>query len=88
MTDPAYPALVPLVKATWTCSYKSVTTTFRIVSNNSASGGTYTIETRETDATGKAAWSEFLTFTTSTPDRTATKLTPITLTAMMDAIFA
>ena len=77
----------PVVKVTWTANYKGTTTNFRLVMNDSPGGGSYTIETRSTDATNKNAWTEFLSITTETDDRNATKLTPKTIVALLDAIY-
>lgn len=89
MPDPIDPILkqTPIVKVTWTANYKGTTTNFRLIMDDSPNGDEYTIETRSTDAVGKAAWSEFLQVSSTTDDRTATKMTPKTLSALFDAIY-
>lgn len=77
----------PVVKATWTAVFRTVTTVFRLVMDDSPGGGSYTIETKATDATGKASWNTFLQIDTSTTDQTATNMTPAVMVAMFDAIY-
>jgi len=81
------PTLRPSVKVTWTEDYKGVTTSFRLVMDDSSSGGSYTIESLTTDATGNNAWVEFVQVTSTTADRSAIKLTPKVLSALFDAIY-
>lgn len=88
MTGAATPTTAtPMVKATWTADYKGTTTNFRLVMNDSPGGGSYTIETRSTDATNANAWTLFVQVATTTDDRTAIKLTPKVLAELLDSIF-
>ncbi len=79
--------MTAVIKATWQAGYRSERTTFRLVQNESPATGDWTIETRSVDATGKAAWSEFVTVTSTTSEKEDVAVTPQVLSGMLDAIY-
>lgn len=77
----------PSVILSFSATYQRQSTNFRVVQDDAAAGGSYTIEKAELDAVGSTSWTEFVQVTTATSDRSQTKLTPNILTGLLDAAF-
>lgn len=77
----------PIERTRFSAVYRGAATTFRIVQDDSATRGSYTIETLSRDARGADSWSTLVQVTSSTDDRQQTRLTAKVLASLLDAVY-